>query len=128
MAQLTWVRGNSVLMAVTLTQIKTDRTEEPIDLSVYDAWAVRVLHVNVNTDHLARNPYYPDRADTALGTVGEVSFDVITLTDDDKLVCTRIGYYDGTVCPFFNEQGERVFRLTPLDPDDDTGIVSGLAE
>jgi len=39
MAQLTWVRGNSVLLAVTLTQKKTDGTEEPIDLSVYDAWA-----------------------------------------------------------------------------------------
>lgn len=46
MNRLTWVRGNSVLMAVTLTQKKTDGTEEPIDLSVYDAWAVRVLRVS----------------------------------------------------------------------------------
>ena len=98
---------------------------EYTDAAVTDA---SVLHVNVNTDHLARNPYYPDRADSALGTVGEVSFDVITLTADDKVVCTRIGYYDGTVCPFFNEQGERVFRLTPLDPDDDTDIDAGQAE
>lgn len=98
---------------------------EYTDAAVTDA---SVLHVNVNTDHLARNPYYPDRADTALGTVGEVSFDVITLTDDDKVVCTRIGYYDGTVCPYFNEQGERVFRLTPLDPDDDTDIDAGQGE
>ena len=46
MAQLTWVRGNSVLMAVTLTQIKTDGTEEQIDLSVYDAWACKVWRLS----------------------------------------------------------------------------------
>ena len=46
MAQLTWVRGNSVLMAVTLTQIKTNGTEEPIDLSVYDAWACKVWRLS----------------------------------------------------------------------------------
>ena len=41
MSILSWVRGNSVLMTVTLIQKKTDGTEENIDLSGYDAWESR---------------------------------------------------------------------------------------
>lgn len=42
MRRLSWVRGNSVLMTVTLIQKNTDGTETPIDLSTYDSWAANV--------------------------------------------------------------------------------------
>ncbi len=46
MSRLSWVRGNSVLMTVTLKQKNTDGTETPIDLSTYDAWACKVWRLS----------------------------------------------------------------------------------
>ena len=52
-----------------------------------------------------------------VGSKDEILFDVITLTDDDKVVCTRIGYGN-----------DRVFNLTGVEQDyddDDDGNSSG---
>ncbi len=58
-----------------------------------------ILYVAVNTDNATRLQSPRDvtnegRPTSPTGTIYEICFDVITLTDDNKLVCTRFGWGD----------------------------------
>lgn len=78
------------------TNIDGEEGKNGINVQRYNAADVTddtVLHINVACDTAAsgRNNYYTSRP-SAAGQISECLFDVFTITEDDKLEATRIGY------------------------------------
>lgn len=78
------------------TNIDGEDGKNGINVQRYNAADVTddtVLHINVACDTAAsgRNSYYTSRP-SAAGQISECLFDVFTITEDDKLEATRIGY------------------------------------